>query len=692
MKGGSKLVIKSRHTATIVPKSVRSYDPNTFGELKMPNFYEVSAEELLRNIKPKKFSFLPNKEVIAVDTETFYTGVPSNRMPSHVVRRWIKQGTKYIPTDFPFCISMSDGENAFVVYDTLQNQFREFKKLQEILCDTSVDKIGHNIGYDMHMIANAQVDMKGYLHDTLTMSKLTRADAFTHSLYDISKEFNTTYGLPTVLLFEKMVDMYKSMYKITDYRQIPHELMTQYTCADTWNTIHIFSKLFPMLSEYGVERLYDIESQMLVVAYYMERPGIKIDLDYEDVLIPELQKERDDAEREIYDTANMVFNINSSKQLLEVLDRMGYGHMVKFRPPTDAMLAKGITQGNPKFDKVEMERLENEGVPLIEKIQQFRKAEKLLNTFALKLYEMRDFDARVHCNFNTIEAKTGRFSISAPSMQNMPRRKDDRVRGAFIAPENYTLYDFDFKSQESIVLAHYSRAEYLLDMVRKGKDIHKATASMVFDVPVDEVTAEQRQDAKSVGFAVTYGAGAPKVAAMTHKSLAEARYIIATYMRRIPEVDTFIKTANKVAKERGRIKTILGRQVYTERGREYACVNYVIQGSSADSTKTRMVDIYKFLRANNYRTYMILQVHDSLLQCVANDEAEKLLGYLRWLQTERELFRVPVTVDVAKCYPTWKDKVDIEIEAVKPPEDQLDKMNAYNIWEEGLLKQTGGDI
>ena len=332
-----------------------------------------------------------------------------------------------------------------------------------------------------------------------------------------------------------------------------------------------------------------------------------------------------------------------------------------------------------------MARLEDEGVPLVSKIQEYKRAEKLLNTFARKLYEMRDFNGFVHCNFNTIEAKTGRFSISAPSMQNMPRRKDSRIRGAFIAPEGFTQYDFDFKSQETIILAHYSRAQFLLDGILEGKDAHRVTAAIIYTKPIEDVTDDERGDAKSVGFAVVYGAGPSKVATMTEKSLTEAKYIMKIYMKNLPEVDLFIKTANKVMKEKRRVKSIMGRQIYAERGREYACVNYVIQSSAADSTKTRMVEIYKFLKANNYKTYMTLQVHDSLLQCVANDEVDFILGYLKWLQTERELFRVPITVDVDRCHPTWRTKEKTKTEAVEPPADQLERMRVYDIWSEGLL-------
>lgn len=678
------MAIKSKYAATIMPRTKTQYDPATFGELQKPFFAEATAERVLDEIKPATFDFLPGERFIAVDTETFaYPQISNNRMPSNVQRRWIKRGSKYIPNDFPFCYSICDGTQSFVVYDTLQNGFKEFKKLQPLLSDRSISKVGHNIDFDLHMIANTGVDIKGRLHDTLHLSKLLRPDAFQHSLLGLAEEM-VQQGIPAVPEFEHMLDAYKALHRITNYMDFPKELMIQYTGADTWNTIHAFEWLYPMLTFEDQLPLYEIESQMIIVAYWMERNGVLLDPNYKDKLIPELQEEVDTAERRIYEDAGCRFNINSSAQLFSVLQRLGYGGKVKRKQPTEAMLAKGITEGNPSFDKYEMERLESEGVPLIADIQQYKASEKLLNTFAIKLYELADSTNTVHCNINTMEAKTGRFSISVPSMQNMPRRKDSRVRSAFVAPPGFCLYDFDFKSQESIILVHYSRSQYLMDIINRGGDIHTAVASIIYSIPYDEVSKELRNISKSVEFAIVYGAGAAKVSAMTGLSLEEAGLAMRQFLRNAPEVDMFIRTANKVGKERGKVRTIRHRVVCLERGREYACVNYVIQGSAADSTKGRMIDIHKFLRANNYKSYISIQVHDSLLNVVADDELE-LLSYLRWLQTERELFRVPVTVDVAKCTPTWRDKEDINVDATEPPADQLQAMHDYDIWNEGIL-------
>lgn len=681
---------KDSNGATIIPKDYVAYSADTFEPCD--KFIECTAEYALAHIEPATFDFLPGKKFLFFDTETYYTGIAANRMPKSVVRRYIKSGAKDIPNDFPFCISLCDGKHSYIIYDDVRNQYAELRKLTPLLEDTSIDKVAHNADFDMHMLANARVQLRGRIHDTMYISKLVRADAFTHRLFDIAKEAGTVLDNETlkpkflpILQYERMLDAYKAAHKITDYRQFPHDLMTNYTGADTWNDCVIFQYLYPMLIANEQVALYDKECAVGKVAYWAEREGILIDPDYKDILIPELEREVAEAEQKIYDTAGCMFNINSGAQLAQVLTKLGYGKYIKYNAPTAAMQAKGQLKGNACFDKYEMERLSNLGIPLIDDIQKFKSSQKLLNTFAVKIYDMADGDNYIHCNFNTIEAKTGRFSISSPSMQNMPRRKDARVRGAFTAPEGWTLYDFDFKSQEAIVLAHYSRAPYLLDMIKAGHDIHKATASIVYNVPVEEVTKEQRGDAKSVGFAVTYGAGASKVANMTGKTEQEAKLIMSRYMRNLPEVDMFIRTANKVMKERGCVKTIDGRRVYAEKGREYACVNYIIQGSSAGSTKARMVDIYKFLKANNYQSKIVLQIHDSLNGLIKDDEADELLPYWRWLQTDRYLFRVPVTVDVAICKPTWRDKTDIDVPEKEPPAEMLAKMEAYDIWSEGIF-------
>lgn len=230
-------------------------------------------------------------------------------------------------------------------------------------------------------------------------------------------------------------------------------------------------------------------------------------------------------------------------------------------------------------------------------------------------------------------------------------------------------------------MVHYSRSEFLIEALQEGKDIHKIFASMIFDVPYEEVTKDQRQIAKSVEFAIVYGAGAAKVASMSGIRQDEAKQVMADVYKRMPEISAFIKTANNIAKERRWVKTIRGRQVYVEKNREYACVNYIVQGSAADCTKTALVRINRYLRANNYKTKFVLQVHDSCMFYVADDEADIVVPKLLYLMAETDLFRVHITADCGVSMDgTWAGKDDKMIEAMPPTDAEIEAMKNYSIW------------
>lgn len=671
---------KKQGLNNIKQRSWLNYSPEAVLSCAHDNFIECTAEYCLEHIKPAEIPGLPGKW-ICFDTETEPTGIPANRMPANVVRRWIKRGSKEIPNDFPFCYSICDGTTSYVIYDSWTNGFKELKKLRPLLEDPNINKCGHNLKYDLHMAKNSGTNLKGMIFDTLPASKICRAWALTHSLLDNAKEIDEG-----VCEFEFMVDSYKQQYKITNYAAIDRDLMTQYTGADTWNGFYVCKRLVSIAQEHAADGWFDLcllENEIIKITYFAEREGVLIDANYEEPLMQALKQQAEEAEKKVYETAGCFFNMNSGQQLESILVKLGYADLIKYNKPTDTMLAKGVTKGNPKFRKEDKERMINDGCKILEDIQLYQKAEKLLNSFAVKLYTMKDATDRVHCSFNTVEAKTGRFSISQPSFQNMPRRGESRIRKAFIAPEGYTIYELDYASQESKIMVHYSRSEYLINALHAGKDIHKIFASMIFDVPYENVTKDQRQIAKSVEFAIVYGAGAAKVSSMSGISVDEAKQVMADVYKRMPEVNAFIKTANKVAKERGWIKTVAGRQVYTEKEREYACVNYIVQGSAADCTKVALRRINKYLRANNYETKFVIQVHDSCMFYIKDSEADTVIPKLLWLMAERDLFRVPITADCGMSVDgTWAGKEDKDVKPEPPTPEEQAKMDAYNIWED----------
>jgi DNA polymerase I-like protein with 3'-5' exonuclease and polymerase domains len=388
------MTIQPKIKAVIQKGTTMSYHPDTF--VCPENFIEATAEEILQNIKPLSFEGM---RLISVDTETHAVELKNNEVPATLVRRWVGSGKTAKPQDFPFCISICDGINSYTLYDSLDNNFAEMKKLAPLLEDETIDKVLHNTKYDMHELANIGMKMKGRIHDTVVVSKLANENRNSFTLVNLAKE----HGGITV--YEDMVDLYKKTYKVVDYRQIPKPLLTAYANADVWNCLVVFQKEYPKLIEDELSNLYQTELVLMHALYDMERVGMLVDTAYREPLRIELQRLADEAEKSIYDEAGRIFNANSGKQLYEVLMSLG----------TDPGLISKTDKGNPCLDKKALESLAEKGVSVVQKILEFRKYEKLLTTYAIGIYEQRGADDRVHCSINQTEATTGRMSITKPA-------------------------------------------------------------------------------------------------------------------------------------------------------------------------------------------------------------------------------------------------------------------------------------
>ena len=420
------MVIQPKRRPVIQKGAGYAYNADTFAkEHKVSNFFAVSAEELLKRVKP--FELLGRK-FITFDTETHPHFASSQDVPESVVRRWVGTGKSAVPQDFPFCISICDGTNSYTVFDSVQNDFAEMKKLAPLLEDPSIEKIAHNTKFDMHMLANAGMKIVGKLHDTVVLAKLIDENRKSFQLRDIAAK------LPRgITKFEYMVDNYKQMNGVKDYRQIPRELLSEYANADVWNCFLEFFEDFQKLESQGLMDLYNNEMELMVALYAMERYGMRVDTSYESDLKRDLQELTDDAERAIYEEAGHMFNINSAKQLYEVLISLGV---------SDTLIAR-TDKGNPKLDKEALANLaENHNVSIVKKILEYRKYEKLLTTYAEGIYSQRDAENRVHGSINQTEASTGRMSITKPALQTLPK-KDKRIRRAFIPDDDCTLWFFD---------------------------------------------------------------------------------------------------------------------------------------------------------------------------------------------------------------------------------------------------------
>lgn len=665
-------VIQPKKKAVIQKGNGYTYNAATFAkEHVYSNFIEVDDPvELLQRVQPFEFR---ERKFITFDTETHPHFKNSHEAPKSVVRRWVGTGKSATPQDYPFCISICDGKNSYTIYDTVENDFAKFKQLAPLFEDASIEKIAHNTKFDMHMFANAGLRIVGKLHDTVVLAKLVDENRNSYALRDIAARKKGG-----IVKFEYMVDSYKQLNKVRDYRMIPKELLTQYANADVWNCYLEFITEYDKLIEDGLEDLYNNEMELMVALYAMERYGMKTDLSYEAPLKDSLQQMTDEAEKAIYDEAGMMFNINSGKQLYSVLMNLG----------VDPSLIAVTDKGNPKLDKDALATLADvHEVSIVKKILDFRKCEKLLNTYAVGIYDQIDSEGRAHGSINQTEATTGRMSITKPALQTLPK-KDKRIRKMFIPDDDYQLWFMDLDQVEYRLFAHYAKIPSLLEQIANGYDVHTATAATLFGWDMkelakkihegdDEATAI-RSRAKTLNFALIYGMGNQALANDLKVSLTEATDIKARYFSTMPEARIFINTVYQVIKMRGFVKNFYGRRRRLDSDDCYKAPNALIQGCAADYIKHKVVDIYKYLNFHCLKTRLINIVHDELVIEMHENETD-YVPVLRWLLSDFELFRCPITAGVEYGNPSWGQKVEPEDVRFRAPADFT--YRTYNVFD-----------
>lgn len=658
-------IIQHKRRAVIKRGTNFSYNPDTFAkEHKMPNSYETTkAEDVLNLIQP--FEFMGRK-FLFMDTEDYPTDLKNHDMPRNIVRRWIGSGKKAAPVDLPFCISICDGKNMITLYDSAENDYEELRKLKILLEDQTIEKVFHNTKFDMHMLANIGMKMVGKLHDTVIIAKLVNENRHSFKLMDIAAKYKDG-----IVKFEYMVDTYKKTYGVADYRMIPRELLTEYANADVWNAYVLFINEYPRLIDEGLERLYENEIQLMIALWAKERFGMQTDPNYEEPLKTELQRLADEAEQAVYDTVGYLFNMNSNKQIHKALLDLG----------VDPSIFKYTEKGNIKLDKDELKRLiEVHQIDLLIKIQEYRKYEKLLGTYAIGIYDQRDAEGKVHGSINQTEATTGRMSITKPALQTLPK-KDKRIRKAFIPSEGYELWFMDLDQIEYRLFAHYAKAHGLIEAIKNGHDVHQATAAIIYNKPYEEVTEEERSKAKTINFGLIYGQGDELTATLLKMTLNEARRFKQHYFAMIPEALPFINTVHSVVRARGYVKNKYERRRRLSWDEAYKAPNALIQGCAADYIKHKIVLIYKFLMAHGYKTRMVNVVHDELILEVHKSELH-LVPKLRWLLSDFKEFRVPITAGAEKGNPSWGEKVDpgdVGFESLT--EEEMQRTLEFNVFD-----------
>lgn len=569
---------------------------------------------------------LLNQTSVCFDTET--TGLDAlNSELVGMAFSWEKGKGFYVP--FP-----KNQEEAQILID-------KFKPFFE---NENIEKVGQNIKYDLKILSRYGIEVKGNLFDTMIAHYLINPD-MRHNM-DVLSETYLKYSPKSIeTLIGKKGKGQKSM------RDIALDDIKEYAVEDADVTIQLKNHFLPILEKVGTKKLYDeIEIPLVPVLADMEKEGINLDVDFLKKMSVEMTAESQALEQKIYETAGETFNLASPKQLGDVLfDKMKIGGAKQKKTKT----------GQYATGEEILSYLANDN-PIVKDILEWRQMVKLQSTYIDALPNQVDQKTgRVHTDYMQTVAATGRLSSNNPNLQNIPIRTERgrQIRKAFIArDENYTLVSADYSQIELRIIAALCGEENMIEAFKNNEDIHKSTAAKVFNVPIEEVTKEQRSHAKTVNFGIIYGVSAFGLSNQTNLSRKESAELIDAYYKTYPKLKSFISDQVDFARENGYVETISGRRRYLKDinsanaivrgGAERNAVNAPIQGSAADIIKIAMINIHKRLKSENWQSKMLLQVHDELVFDVHNSELEKIQPMIKHEMENAFKMIVPLEVEI----------------------------------------------
>lgn len=507
----------------------------------------------------------------------------------------------------------------------------------------AIEKIGQNLKYDIKVLKKYQIDVKGKLFDTMLAHYLINPD-MRHNMDVLAETYLNYTPVSITELIGKKGKNQLSM------REVPLEKQTEYAVEDADITFQLAQHFRPELKEANTEKLFEeIEIPLLRVLADMELEGINLDTEFLHSLSSDLNNDIASLEKKIYQEAGEEFNIGSPKQLGEILfDKLKLVEKPKKTKTGQYSTAEDVLSYLAKDHEI------------IQNVLDYRGLAKLKSTYVDALPEqVEPLTGRVHTDYMQTVAATGRLSSNNPNLQNIPIRTERgrQVRKAFIPrDENYTLLAADYSQIELRIIAALSEETTMIEAFKNGEDIHASTASKVFGVALEEVTREQRSNAKTVNFGIIYGVSAFGLSNQTDLSRGEAKDLIDTYYKTYPKLRNYMSELVDFARENGYVQTVLGRRRYLKdingsnavvRGAaERNAVNAPIQGSAADIIKIAMINIHKKLQEGNYTSKMLLQVHDELVFDVYKPELEELKALIKTEMENAYTLAVPLDVEV----------------------------------------------
>lgn len=502
-------------------------------------------------------------------------------------------------------------------------------------------KVGQNLKYDMHVLAGAGIFMRGIAHDTLLQSYVLEAHK-PHDLDSLSQRHLGRKGLS----YDEVTG--KGASRI-GFEQVAVDIATRYSAEDSDFTLHVHETLWPQIQQEALlTKIYqEIEMPVAQVLWQMEHNGIQIDAGLLNEQSDELAKRIGALEAQAHELAGQPFNLGSPKQLGEILfGKLGYAPVKK------------TATGAASTDEEVLEKLA-EDYPLPRVLLEWRSFSKLKSTYTDKLPTMVDpVTQRVHTTFSQAVAVTGRLASSDPNLQNIPVRTQEgrRIRQAFVAPPGHKLMAADYSQIELRIMAHLSDDPGLLKAFLAGEDVHRATASEVFGVPLDQVSGEQRRYAKVINFGLIYGMSAFGLARNLDIDRGVAKNYIDQYFAKYPGVARYMDDIRKQARANGYVETVFGRRLWLpeinspngprRQGAERAAINAPMQGTAADLIKLAMIQVQQALVEQRLRSRLVLQVHDELVLEVPDDEVEMIKVMLPQKMERVATLKVPLIVEI----------------------------------------------
>lgn len=513
-------------------------------------------------------------------------------------------------------------------------------QIKPALEDASVQKIGHHLKYDAHVLENHGIELRGWYFDTMLASYVLNSVATRHGMDDVAR----LYLSHLTTTFEQLAGKGA---KQKTFNQIEIAAAAHYAAEDAHVTYRLYEVLDAKLRKHPelINILHNVEMPVARVLTMMEENGIELNLEFLDQLGAEFAKTMQDLENRITELAGEAFNVSSPKQVGEVLfEKLGLKG------------GKKTATGQYSTSESVLEKLEH---PIAGLILEYRGLSKLKSTYTDGLLKQANNDTRrVHTSYHQALTATGRLSSTDPNLQNIPVREDigRQIRKAFVAPKGRVLLAADYSQIELRLMAHFSQDEALVDAFKHGQDVHRRTAAEVLGIPLEEVSSNQRRQAKAVNFGLLYGMSEFGLTRQLGFSREESRSYIGKYFQRYPGVLEYMERTRQVAREQGFVETILGRRLYTpdimasnkmvKQGAERAAINAPLQGSAADIIKMAMIEVDKILPKDQAK--MLLQVHDELVFEADEAIADELAVKLQEVMQSVLPISVPLVVEVGK--------------------------------------------